>query len=62
MHIPVAIRSERQRHRVLRTLFEVEALHVAQCECPNRCDMLRKLREDIAEVIAQLEMPSTMLH
>ena len=62
MHIPITIRSERQRQRALRTLLEVEALHIAQCECPDTCDMLRRLREDITEVIARLEMPSTMRH
>jgi hypothetical protein len=52
MHIPIL--SERQKHRALRTLLEVEALHVAQCECPDRCDMLRRLREDINELKAHL--------
>jgi len=54
MHIPIQIKSERQRRRALRTLLEVEGLHVAQCECPNSCDMLRRLREDIIEVKSQL--------
>jgi hypothetical protein len=48
MHIP--IRSERQRRRALRILLEVEELHVAQCECPETCKMLRELREEIAWV------------
>jgi hypothetical protein len=48
MHIP--IKSERQRRRALQILIEVEAEHVAQCECPETCEMLRKLREDIAEL------------
>jgi hypothetical protein len=47
--------SERQLQRVLPTLLEVEALHVAQCECPERCDMLRRLREDITELKVHLE-------
>ncbi len=48
MHIKIP--SERQLNRTLPILLEVEILHVAQCECPDRCVMLRKLREDIAEV------------
>jgi hypothetical protein len=51
MHIP--IKSERQRRRALRLLMEVEAAHVAQCECPERCKMLRELREEIAWVRGQ---------
>ncbi len=62
MHVPITLKSERQRQRALRTLLEIEVLHVAQCECPDRCEMLRRLREDITEVIAQLEMPSQMRH
>jgi hypothetical protein len=46
MHIP--IRSERQRRRALRTLLEIEAEHVAQCEFTETCKMLRELREEIA--------------
>ena len=53
MHTKIS--SERQLRRALPTLLEVEALHVAQCECPDRCVMLRKLREDIAEVRAHLD-------
>ena len=45
MHIP--IRSERQRRRALSVLLEVEGLHVAQCECPESCKMLREVREEI---------------
>jgi hypothetical protein len=52
MHIP--IRSERQRRRALRALLEVEVLHVAQCECVETCEMLRELREDIAELRGNL--------
>jgi hypothetical protein len=48
MHIP--IRSERQRRRALRILREIESEHVAQCECPESCKMLRELREDICEL------------
>jgi hypothetical protein len=48
MRIP--IRSERHRRRLLQVLIEVEAEHMAQCECPTRCEMLRKLREEIAEL------------
>jgi len=48
MHIP--IKSGRQHRRALRLLLEIEAEHKAQCECPERCDMLQKLREDIAEL------------
>jgi len=62
MHVPIKLKSERQRRRALRTLLEVEVLHVAQCEYPDKCEMLHRLREDIAEVISQLEMPSTMCH
>jgi hypothetical protein len=50
MHIP--IRSERQRRRALRILLEIEAEHVAQCETPETCKMLRELRDDIAELKA----------
>jgi hypothetical protein len=46
MHIP--IKPERQRRRALRVLLEVEEFHVAQCECPESCKMLRELREEIA--------------
>ena len=62
MHVPITLKSERQRRRALRTLLEIEVLHVAQCECPAGCSMLRRLREDITEVVAQLEMPSQMRH
>jgi hypothetical protein len=48
MHIKIP--SERQLNRTLPTLLEIEALHIAQCECPDRCVMLARLREDIAEV------------
>jgi hypothetical protein len=48
MHKP--IRSERQRRRALRVLLEIEGEHVAQCECPESCKMLRELREEIAWV------------
>jgi hypothetical protein len=48
MHIKIP--SERQLNRTLPILLEIETLHVAQCECPDRCVMLRRLREDIAEV------------
>ena len=53
MNIPIL--SERQRRRALPTLLEVEALHVAQCECVDSCDMLRRLREDIAELRGHLK-------
>jgi hypothetical protein len=46
MHIP--IRSERQRRRALRILLEFEAEHVALCQCPESCKMLREMREEIA--------------
>jgi hypothetical protein len=46
MHIPM--RSERQRRSALTLLLEIEAEHVAQCECPEHCEMLRKLSEGIA--------------
>jgi len=49
--------SERQKYRVLPTLLEVEELHLAQCECPDRCEMMRRLREDIAELRAILGKP-----
>jgi hypothetical protein len=48
MQIP--IRSERQRLRALRTLLEIEAEHVAQCESAETCKMLRELRADISEL------------
>lgn len=51
MHIP--IKSERQRRKALRILVEIEAEHVAQCECPESCKMLRELREEIAWVRGQ---------
>lgn len=50
--------SERQLQRALPTLLEVEALHVTQCECPDSCIMLRRLREDITELKAHLEYRS----
>jgi len=53
MHIP--IKSERQRRRALRILLEIDAEHVAQCECPETCKMLRELREDIAELKRQTD-------
>jgi len=46
MHTP--IRSERQRRTALRILLEFEAEHVALCECPESCKMLREMREEIA--------------
>lgn len=52
------IMSERQLQRVLPMFLEVEALHVAQCECPDSCLMLRRLREDITELKAHLEYRS----
>jgi ribosome biogenesis protein Tsr3 len=55
MHIPIL--SERQKHRALPVLLEIEELHVAQCECPDKCQMLRRLREDIAELRAILSKP-----
>ena len=51
------ILSERQKYRMLPTLLEVEELHVAQCECPDKCEMLRRLREDIAELRTMLSKP-----
>lgn len=52
------ILSERQKYRVLPTLLEIEQLHLAQCECPDKCEMLRRLREDIAELRAMLSKPT----
>jgi hypothetical protein len=51
------ISSERQKYRVLPTLLEVEELHLAQCECPDECEMLRRLREGIAELRVMLSKP-----
>lgn len=51
------ILSERQKYRMLPTLLEIEKLHVAQCECPDKCQMLRRLREDIAELRTMLSRP-----
>jgi len=51
------ILSERQKYRVLPTLLDVEELHLAQCECPDECEMLRRLRADIAELRAMLSKP-----
>ena len=48
MQLP--IRSERQRRTALQIMIEVEAEHLAQCECPEKCEMLRKLRQEIAEL------------
>jgi hypothetical protein len=48
MHIP--IKSERQRRRVLRILIEIEIEHIEQCGCPERCEMLRKLREEMSKL------------
>lgn len=62
MHVPLQLRSERQRQRALRTLLEVETLHVAQCECPENCDMLRRRREDIAELLIEVRGVSHMRH
>jgi len=62
MHVPITLKSERQRQRALRTLLEIEVLHVAQCECPDRCDMLRRLREDIAELMIHVKGVSRMRH
>jgi hypothetical protein len=56
------ILSERQLHRALPTLMEIEALHVAQCECPEKCDMLRRLREDITELKAHLDKCRSRRH
>jgi hypothetical protein len=53
MHIP--IKSERQRRRALRILLEIEGEHVAQCECPENCKMLRELREEIVELKRQAD-------
>jgi len=55
MHIPIL--SERQKHRSLPVLLEIEQLHLAQCECPDKCQMLRRLREDIAELREILSKP-----
>lgn len=55
MYTPIL--SERQKYRVLPTLLDIEKLHVAQCECPNKCQMLRRLREDIAELRTMLSKP-----
>jgi hypothetical protein len=57
MHTPIL--SERQKHRILPTLLEIEELHVAHCQCPDRCEMLRRLREDIAELRAMLNKPQS---
>jgi hypothetical protein len=38
-------------------LLEIEELHVAQCECPDKCQMLRRLQEDIAELRRILGKP-----
>jgi hypothetical protein len=51
------ILSERQKYRMLPTLLEIEKLHVAQCECPDKCQMLRRLRKDIAELRTMLGKP-----
>jgi len=51
------ILSKRQKYRILPTLLEVEELHLAQCESPDKCEMLRLLREDIAELRAMLSKP-----
>ena len=51
------ILSERQKYRMLPTLLEIEKLHVAQCKCPDKCQMLRRLREDIAELRTMLSKP-----
>ncbi len=51
------ILSERQKHRSLRMLIEIEELHLAQCGCPDKCQMLRRLREDITELRAMLSKP-----
>ena len=55
MHVPIL--SERQKYRVLPTLLEVEELHLAQCDCPDECPVLRRLREDTAELRAILSKP-----
>lgn len=39
--------------RALQILIEVEAKHLAQCEHPETCEMLRKLREEISELRSQ---------
>jgi hypothetical protein len=51
------ILSARQKYRALPTLLEIEQLHLAQCECPDKCQMLRRLREDIAELRTILSKP-----
>ena len=51
MHTPIL--SERQRRRASGILLEIEAEHVAQCECPESCKMLRELSEEIAWVRGQ---------
>jgi hypothetical protein len=51
------ILSERQKYRTLPTLLEIEQLHLAQCECPDKCRILRRLREDIAELRTMLSKP-----
>ena len=48
------IPSERQKYRTLPTLLEIEQRHLARCECPDKCQMLRRLREDIAELRTML--------
>jgi len=55
MYTPIL--SERQKHRMLPVLLEVEELHLAQCVCPEKCQMLRRLREDITELRAMLSKP-----
>jgi hypothetical protein len=55
MHIPIL--SERQKRRILPILLRVEELHLAQCKRPDECQMLRRLREDIAELSTMLSQP-----
>jgi hypothetical protein len=52
MYTPIL--SERQKYRVLPTLLEIEQLHLAQCEVPDNCEMLRR---HIAELRTMLSKP-----
>ncbi len=44
------ISSEPQKYRTLPTLLEIEEVHFANCKRPHKCQTLRHLREDIAEL------------
>lgn len=55
MYTPIL--SERQKYRVLPILLEIEQRHLAQCEVQDKCEMLRRLREDIAELRTMLSKP-----